>query len=177
MVWTRDCSPDGRQERINVNRRLRSVGSRNHGLHRSGVLRGDGQHPQACVRAPRHRGTVVAHDGLTEMKVLSFAAVEGREWWTRFAWSALALLALAAPAAAQHDTTFVDLAPDLASKIADAIPSGATLHLAFPSDDTEMHGEVARLLAARGVRIVDGGDATPVRASCHSNLRERVCAA
>src|SRR5262249_35064264 len=34
-----------------------------------------------------------------------------------------------------------------------------------------------RILAARGVRIVDGGDATPVRASCHSNLRERVCAA
>lgn len=114
-----------------------------------------------------------------EVKVLSFAAVgdHGREWWTRFASSALAFAALGAPLAAQSSADFIDLAPDFASKITAALSASSSVHLSFPPDDARMQAEVARLLAARGVRIADSPDATPVSAACHSNLRERVCAA
>lgn len=46
--------------------------------------------------------------------IIAAVGAHGREWWTRFAWSALALAALSAPAAAQPSASFVDLAPDLA---------------------------------------------------------------
>ena len=49
--------------------------------------------------------------------------------------------------------------------------------LSFPQDNARVQAEIARLLAARGFRVVDAGEATPVNGSCLANLRERVCAA
>jgi hypothetical protein len=114
-----------------------------------------------------------------DVKVLSFAAVgcHGREWWTRFASSALALATLSAPASAQTSGTNVDLAPDLASKIAAALAPAAAVRLSFAKDDERVQAEVARLLGARGFRVVETGDAAEVRGSCLANLRERVCVA
>lgn len=111
-------------------------------------------------------------------KVLSFAAVggHGREWWTRFAWSALALAVLAGRAAAQP-AAFLDLAPDFASQLADALSPGASIRLSLTGADARTREELARLLAARRIRVVDSSDAIGVRAACGSNLRERVCAA
>jgi hypothetical protein len=114
-----------------------------------------------------------------DVKVLSFAAVgcHGREWWTRLASSALALAMLSAPGSAQTSGTFVDLAPDLASKIAAALAPAAAIRLSFAKDDERVQTEVARLLAARGFRVLESGDAAEVRGSCLANLRERVCVA
>jgi hypothetical protein len=115
----------------------------------------------------------------SDVKVLSFAAVgcHGREWWTRFASSALVLATLAFPASAQSSWTFVDLAPDLTSKIAAALVPGASVRLSFAKDDERMQAEVARLLGARGFHVVENGDAAAVGGSCLANLRERVCVA
>jgi len=114
-----------------------------------------------------------------DVKVLSFAAVgcHGREWWTRFASSALALATLSVPASAQSSGTFVDLAPDLASKIAAALAPAASVRLSFAKDDERVQAEVARLLGASGFRVVENGDAAVVSGSCLANLRERVCVA
>jgi hypothetical protein len=115
----------------------------------------------------------------SNVKVLSFAAVgsHGREWWTRFASSALALAMLPAPAFAQSSRAFLDLAPDLASKIAAALAPAAAIRLSFPADDERVQAEVARLLGARGFRVVEDSDAAIVSGSCLANLRERVCVA
>jgi len=112
------------------------------------------------------------------VKVLSFAAVggRGREWWTRFAWSALALAVLAGRAAAQP-AAFLDLVPDFASQLADALSPGASIRLSLTGADARTREELARLLAARRIRVVDSSDAIGVRAACGSNLRERICAA
>jgi len=110
--------------------------------------------------------------------VLSFAAVgdHGREWWTRFAWSALALAALATPVVAQSPAAFADLLPDFVSKIAAAASPGGSVRLSFPKDETRVQADVTRLLSARGVRVVDTADIS-IDATCGSNLREYVCAA
>jgi hypothetical protein len=115
----------------------------------------------------------------SDVKVLSFAAVgfHGREWWTRFASSALALATLSAPASAQSSATYVDLAPDLASRIAAALVPAAPVRLTFARDDERMQAEVARLLGARGFRVVDNDGAAAVGGGCFANLRERVCVA
>ena len=115
----------------------------------------------------------------TDVRVLSFAAVgfHGREWWTRLASAALALATLSIPASAQPPAAFVDLAPDFAAAIADALGRGAAATVTFAPDQARMQTEVARLLAARGVRIVQRTDAAVVTADCSTNLRERVCVA
>src|SRR5439155_963348 len=134
-------------------------------------------------RAPRRadagaRGTVRRVALMPHVKVLSFAdvSVHGREWRTRFASSALALAMLSAAASAQSQT-FVDLAPDLASKIAAALAPATPVRLSFQKEDERVQAELARLLAARGFRVVESGAATIVSGGCLAYLRERVCAA
>src|SRR5262245_46136834 len=89
---------------------------------------------------------------------------------------ALALAVLAAPAAAQPPAALLDLAPDFAAAIAGALQA-SSIRLNLTSDDARVRPEVIRLLAARGVRVVENGDAIVVDATCGQNLRERVCAA
>ncbi|HJZ71993.1 MAG TPA: hypothetical protein VKE51_09635 [Vicinamibacterales bacterium] len=113
------------------------------------------------------------------MTVLSFAAVgfHGREWWPRLTLAALALTPLSMPASAQPTAAFVDLASEFAASIAGALGPAAAVRLTFAPDPSRVEAEVVRLLAARGVRVTDSADATPVAAACATNLRERVCAA
>jgi hypothetical protein len=113
------------------------------------------------------------------MTVLSFAAVgfHGREWWPRLTVAALALTSASMPASAQPPAAFVDLAPEFAASIAGAVGPGVPLRVTFGSDQSRLQAEVVRVLAASGVRVTDGSDATPVTAACSTNLRERVCAA
>jgi hypothetical protein len=113
------------------------------------------------------------------MGVLSFAAVgfHGREWRARLAPAALALATLSAPASAQPSGPFLDLAADFASAIAAAVGPDAAVAVVFPPDQERVRAEVVRLLASRGVRSVQSGDASRVAAECSTNLRERVCAA
>jgi len=112
-------------------------------------------------------------------RVLSFAAVgsHGREWWTRPASAALALATLSIPASAQPSAPFLDLAPDFASAIAAAVGPNAAATVAFAVEQQRLQAEVVRLLAARGIRIVEAGETARVTAECSTNLRERVCAA
>ena len=112
-------------------------------------------------------------------KVLPFPDVsaQGREWRTRFASSALAFATLSAAVSAQSNVTFVDLAPDLTAKIAAALTPATPIRLSFQKDDERVRATVARLLASRGFRVVESGDATVVSGGCLANLRERVCAA
>ncbi len=113
------------------------------------------------------------------MRVLSFAAVgfHGREWWTRPASAALALATLSIPASAQPSAPFLDLAPDFASAIAAAVGPNAAASVAFAPEQQRLQVEVVRLLAARGVRVVENGEGARVSAECSTNLRERACAA
>jgi hypothetical protein len=126
-----------------------------------------GRAPSDCRRSAR-----LQPSGLLSSTFVGFHA---REWWTRFAASAFALAMLAPPVRAQS-SPFVDLAPDLVSKIAPEIAAGASIRLSCANQE-RVRAEAARLLAARGFRIADGGDATVVTCSCDANLRERVCAA
>ena len=118
------------------------------------------------------------HSG-TDVTVLSFAAVgfHGREWWPRLTLATLALTTVSMPASAQQPAPFVDLAAEFAASIAGALGPGGSVRLTFAPDQARVQAEVERLLSARGVRISDNGDATPVAAACSMNLRERVCAA
>src|SRR5439155_11404749 len=111
--------------------------------------------------------------------LLSFASVasHGCEWRTRSAASVLALAMLASPAHAQPSASFIDLTPDLVSRIASELTAGASIRLSCANDQERVRAEAARLLAARGFRVVDSGDVTNVGCSCEANLRERVCAA
>jgi hypothetical protein len=109
----------------------------------------------------------------------------GREWWTpafalagfgvarRLASSAIMFVLAVAPAWSQPAHL-----QDFASRIAAAIPSGATLRLACTGDDGRTQRELTRLLAARGVRLGETTDGTTiVRCSCLENLKERACVA
>jgi hypothetical protein len=115
----------------------------------------------------------------TDMTVLSFAAVafHGREWWPRLTVAALALTAASMPASAQPPAAFVDLASELAGAIAGVVAPGGSVRVTFAPDQSRLQADVVRVLAARGVRVSDSSDATPVTAACSTNLRERVCAA
>ena len=90
----------------------------------------------------------------------------------------LALSLVVAPLAAQPSGP-QDLTIDFASAIAERL-SGAgvvTLTAAEPGLDEVQRG-ISRVLAARGIRVVDRADAaTAVRFACFENLRERGCAA
>jgi hypothetical protein len=114
----------------------------------------------------------------TEAKVLSFAAVgsHGREWLSRLASSALTLaaLAVALPASAQSPAN-VDYPSWVVSQIADAIGAPGPVRLLSADDPSGIQAELVRLLAARGYRLTESDDATPIRWSCGENLRERVC--
>jgi len=116
----------------------------------------------------------------------------GREWWTRPASAALALATLSIPASpfdvargdsefiegsAQPSVPFLDLAPDFASAIAAAIGPNAAASVVFAPEQQRLQVEVVRLLAARGVRVVENGEGARVSAECSTNLRERACAA
>jgi hypothetical protein len=129
-------------------------------------------------------------DGAAVEEVLSFAAVgcHGRGWWTpafalagfgvagRLASSVLMFL-LAAPGARAQPAA-QDLASELAGRVAAAITPGATVHLVCTGDDGRTQVELARSLAARGIRLVESGDsATTVRCGCLENLREYACIA
>jgi hypothetical protein len=97
----------------------------------------------------------------------------GRAWWTRLASSALMSLLSAAPAWSQP----VDI-QDFAARIATAIAPGVPVRLACTGDDGRIQRDLARLLAARGVRLSETRDGTTtVRCSCLDNLRERACVA
>src|SRR5262249_55815313 len=110
---------------------------------------------------------------VNEVKMLSFAAVGslGREWRTRFACGAVALAILSEHTIAQPSGPFVDVASDLASKIADALAPAAAIRLEFSKEDARIQSEVTRALSARGFRVVDGGEGIPVRGGCGANLR------
>ena len=128
---------------------------------------------------PRAPSRVCRSAGLEPSGLLSFASVasHGCEWRTRSAASVLALAMLASPAHAQPSASFIDLTPDLVSRIASELTAGASIRLSCANDQERVRAEAARLLAARGFRVVDSGDVTNVGCSCEANLRERVCAA
>lgn len=68
------------------------------------------------------------------------------------------------------DPTFEDLAPDIASRIAAALPAGSSFTI------TTTPVDVAALLTSGGFRLVPAGDGIPtVEIRCEHNLRERVC--
>jgi hypothetical protein len=124
-------------------------------------------------------GSVRRRSRATDVRVLSFAAVafHGREWWPTLMLAALALTTSPVPALAQPPAPFVDLVPDFASSIARAVGTGAAVRVAFPPDQARVQTELVRVLAARGLRTSENGDATLVNASCSTNLRDRVCVA
>jgi hypothetical protein len=124
-------------------------------------------------------GSVRRRSRATDVRVLSFAAVafHGREWWPTLIAAALALTTSPVPALAQPPAAFMDLAPDFAATIARAVGTDAAVRVAFPPDQARLQAEIVRVLATRGVRIADTGDATVVNASCATNLRDRVCVA
>jgi hypothetical protein len=95
----------------------------------------------------------------------------------------LATLSSSVGAQAPLLSTFDDLIPELAGKVASALPAGAQVSLTV---DTGIAGEDARairtrittLLAARGFRIADAGTGiAAVAIGCGRNLRERACVA
>jgi hypothetical protein len=99
----------------------------------------------------------------------------------------LLLLAWEAAVSAQTSFSYQDLAPELAARIASAIPAGGQVSLApssetAPENETEntaaFRAELATRLLTRGVRVVAEGDGvTAIRFGCYQNLRERSCVA
>jgi len=91
------------------------------------------------------------------------------------------------PAAAQPPSPYQEIATDLAVKIAAALPAGGPAALSFVTIDgadqpdvRQLQTEIARALAARGVRVTENSTAASnvrVRVSCSDNLRERACLA
>jgi hypothetical protein len=85
---------------------------------------------------------------------------------------------------AQSSSPIADLLPPLAEKIAAATASAPVTiapvaSAGNPDLDRTAAAELARLLTARGIRIVSAGTsgAATVSAGCGANLRERVCVA
>lgn len=88
----------------------------------------------------------------------------------------------AAVAAAQSTSAFDELIPELAARIASAVPAGAQVALTIVANDDEEQAAALRMrlaaqLTARGVRISDAAAQTSVSVGCGRNLRERACVA
>jgi hypothetical protein len=96
---------------------------------------------------------------------------------------ALYLLTLGAPLSAQPSHPFQDLAQELAAKIAAEVQSArqVTLSIAASADNEQtamfaVEAEIRRLLASRGIDVVERADAAAtLQIGCSRNLRERVC--
>src|SRR5215470_11668155 len=95
----------------------------------------------------------------------------------------LATLSSSLGAQAPLTSAFDDLIPELAAKVASALPAGAPVSLTV---ETGVDGEDARtirarmttLLVARGLRIADATTGiAAVTIGCGRNLRERACIA
>ena len=88
-----------------------------------------------------------------------------------------------APLGAQRSASFQDLAPQLAAKIAAALAPGDQVMLTWAADEGDgaallpVEAEIRRVLAGRGVRVVESGAATVLRTGCSISLRERACLA
>ena len=99
-------------------------------------------------------------------------------------WALTASL-IAAPQSVPPPPAFDELLSELAAKLAAVVDAAAPLHLVSVSagrDDRtsmrELAGDLARMLARRGLRVSERADsATVVSFTCSRNLRERVCAA
>jgi hypothetical protein len=95
------------------------------------------------------------------------------------------VLVSCAVALAQPSSSSLDLLPALVEKIASALAPGTAVSLtplasaSEPDADRSVEREIARLLTARGLRVV--ADGTPAAVSivggCGENLRERACLA
>lgn len=103
---------------------------------------------------------------------------------TRIALCAIAAVMWVAPLLTQASLEFDDLLPELAAKIAAVVAADSQVSLIASEQDSTsgaarpLQERVAALLASRGVRLVDAGDAvTAVGLSCSENLRERSCLA
>jgi hypothetical protein len=106
---------------------------------------------------------------------------------------ALVFTLMLAPASAQPPSPYQDVASELVAKIGSALTSmtpspGAepatltfnTVDDADQSGQRQLQAEIARALAARGVRLSEtpaGPSPASVRVSCLDNLRERACVA
>ena len=121
------------------------------------------------------------------MVVLSCAAVgiHGRDSFApvRGLVVTIGAFLLCSTALAQPSSTFRDLLPDLADKIASTLGASARATLAPTTDEQsarDVDRDLAALLTARGLRIA--ADATSpasasIAVSCGENLRERACVA
>jgi hypothetical protein len=96
----------------------------------------------------------------------------------------LLVFALVAAVRVQVTSPYQDLAPDLAARIASAIPAGTTLVSIVAAPDTESDditpilADVSSRLVARGLTVSAPNEGAPaIRLSCLRNLRERTCAA
>ena len=95
----------------------------------------------------------------------------------------LLLLAWGAAVPAQTSFPFQDLVPELAARIAAAIPAGAQVSLASTpetatDDVTGFQADLTARLMTRGVRVTDDADGViAIRVGCGQNLRERSCVA
>ncbi len=88
---------------------------------------------------------------------------------------------------AQTSFSYQDLAPELAARIAAAIPAGAQVSLTRSSETVSeneadnvaaFQADVAVRLKTRGVRVTAESDGVmAIRIGCHQNLRERSCVA
>jgi hypothetical protein len=80
-------------------------------------------------------------------------------------------------------SAFDDLVPELAAKVASALPAGTQVSLTVDAggdaeDARAIRTHIATLLAARGFRIADAATGiAAVAIGCGRNLRERVCVA
>ena len=91
------------------------------------------------------------------------------------------------PASAQPPSPYQEVATELAMKIAAALPSAEPAMLSFITIDgadqagvRQLQTDMARALAARGVRVTETAESASivrVRVSCLDNLRERACVA
>ena len=112
--------------------------------------------------------------------------INGRASWARVCGLVtLGILVSCARAFAQPSSSSIDLLPALVEKIASAIAPGTAVTLTPLASATEQDADraveqdIARLLTARGMRVVAAATPTAVSilAGCGENLRERACVA